>query len=202
MGVLPLDDRTIELFGGAPRPGTPHARLSYEYLAPISHIPSDVCPPLGGRNWTLTIDTTVPADRALEGVLYARGNHSVGHSFFIKDGVLHFDYNALGDHYRASAPVALSPGEHTITARFERGEPDSLYIAVDGADLASTPIGRIVRMLGSTGLDIGRDGVAPAVEDYRAPFAFTGTIHRARFDIHTRASKADIAATADGNRTE
>jgi arylsulfatase len=28
MGVLPLDDRTIELFAAEPRPGTPHARAS------------------------------------------------------------------------------------------------------------------------------------------------------------------------------
>ena len=34
-GVLPLDDRTIELFGGAPRPGTVHARRDYVYLPPI-----------------------------------------------------------------------------------------------------------------------------------------------------------------------
>ncbi|MEN9506507.1 MAG: hypothetical protein RI958_2433, partial [Actinomycetota bacterium] len=31
-GVLPLDDRTIELFGGAPRPGTVHARGEYTYV--------------------------------------------------------------------------------------------------------------------------------------------------------------------------
>ena len=28
-GVLPLDDRTIELFGAAARPHTPHARRTY-----------------------------------------------------------------------------------------------------------------------------------------------------------------------------
>ena len=38
-GVLPLDDRTIELFGGAPRPGTVHARPNYVYMPPLSHIP-------------------------------------------------------------------------------------------------------------------------------------------------------------------
>ncbi|MDO8365107.1 MAG: arylsulfatase [Actinomycetota bacterium] len=196
MGVLPLDDRTIELFGGTPRPGTPHARTSYDYLAPISHIPSDVCPPLGGRNWTLTLETTVGAQPA-QGVLYARGNHSVGHSFFLKDGLLHFDYNALGERYRATAPLTLVAGEHTLTARFERsGKGGVLHIGADGTDLASAEVPRIVRMLGSTGLDIGRDGVAPSVDDYAAPFAFTGTIHRARFDIHTRRDAADIAATA------
>src|SRR2546422_2231182 len=48
-GVLPLDDRTLELFGGLSRPGTPHHRREYVYYPPVSHIPADAAPPLGGR---------------------------------------------------------------------------------------------------------------------------------------------------------
>lgn len=33
-------------------------------------------------------------DEGAEGVLYARGGHNVGHSFFVKGSELHFDYNA------------------------------------------------------------------------------------------------------------
>ena len=120
MGVLPLDDRTIELFGGTPRPATPHARRTYDYLSPISHIPADVCPPLGGRPWTLTISVIV--EGTVEGVLYARGSHNVGQSFFIKDGQLQFDYNALGTHFRATAPLTLQPGHHTLSARSRGSE--------------------------------------------------------------------------------
>ncbi len=136
-GVLPLDDRTIELFGGAPRPGTPHARTEYVYIPPISHIPADAAPPLGGRSWTIACDVIVPAGGA-EGVLYARGSHNVGQTFFIKDRRLQFDYNALGVHHRAAAAVDLPAGPHELSARFERQDRSgTLTIAVDGADIAS-----------------------------------------------------------------
>jgi len=194
-GVLPLDDRTIELFSGAPRPGTVHARPNYVYVPPLSHIPSDASPSLGARAWTVTADVTV-ADGD-QGVLYARGSHNVGHSFFVKDGVLHFDYNALGTHSRASAPVSLSPGRHSITARFDReGKAGSIVIGVDGTDLASAPVPKIVRMLGSTGTDIGRDALSPVVDDYDGTFPFTGTIHSVTFDIRSKRDAADIAAIA------
>ncbi len=197
MGVLPLDDRTIELFGGTPRPGTPHARTRYDYLAPISHIPSDVCPPLGGRPWTLTI-SIVTHDAKTEGVLYARGSHNVGQTFFIKDQQLQFDYNALGTHFRATAPLSLAPGHHTLTARFERAESvGTIVIGADGADLGSVAIPKLVRMLGSTGLDIGRDALSTVVSDYEGPFAFTGTIERASFQIHSRRDRADVLAQAN-----
>jgi arylsulfatase len=195
-GVLPLDDRTIELFGGTPRPGTVHARREYVYRPPIAHVPADASPTLGGRAWTITAEVEVPADGA-EGVLYARGGHNVGHVFFLQGGTLHFDYNALGTHHRASAPVALDAGAHTLTARLDREGPGGrLTIGADGADLATVDIPRIVRMLGSTGTDIGRDALSPVVDDYEPPFPFTGRIDRITFAIRSRADAAEVAATA------
>ena len=132
-----------------------------------------------------------------EGVLYARGSHNVGHSFFVKDDQLHFDYNALGTHTRASAPVQLSAGRHSLTARFYRdGRAGNIVIGVDGTDLASAAVPQIVRMLGSTGTDIGRDALSPVVSDYDGPFPFTGTIHSVTFDIRSKRDAADIAAIA------
>ena len=195
-GVLPLDDRTIELFGAAPRPGTVHARKDYVYYPPIAHIPADACPPLGGRDWTVTAEIEV-ADASAEGVLYARGAHNVGHSFFVKDGALHFDYNALGAHSRVTAPLALAAGRHELAGRFDRtGKGGVLTLVVDGRDVASVEVPKIVRMLGSTGLDIGRDALSPVVDDYDAPFPFTGSIDRVTFSIRSRADAAEIAATA------
>lgn len=195
-GVLPLDDRTIELFGGAPRPGSVHARGEYTYVPPLSHIPSDASPALGGRAWTVTADVTVPVG-GVEGVLYARGSHNVGHSFFVLDGVLHFDYNALGTHTRVSAPISLDAGRHQLVARFDReAKAGTITVAADGVDLATVAVPRIVRMLGSTGTDIGRDALSPVVDDYDAPFPFTGTIHSVRFDIRSLRTSNDVAATA------
>jgi arylsulfatase A-like enzyme len=195
-GVLPLDDRMVELFGSPPRPGTPHARAEYVYYPPVAHVPADAAPPLGGRAWLITAEVEVP-DGGAEGVVYARGSHNVGQTFFVKDGALHFDYNALGTHTRASAPVALAPGRHELAARFERTGPGgTLTLSADGADLTAVDIPAIVRMLGSTGLDIGRDSLSPVVDDYVGPFAFTGSIERITFALRSRADVADIAAVA------
>jgi arylsulfatase A-like enzyme len=194
-GVLPLDDRTIELFSAAPRPGTVHARNDYVYVPPLSHIPADASPSLGSRAWTITADVTVGDD--VSGVLYARGSHNVGHSFFVHDGRLQFDYNALGTHTRVAAPIQLSPGRHQLVARFDRdGKAGVLTVAADGVDLASAPVPRLVRMLGSTGTDIGRDALSPVVDDYDAPFPFSGTIHSVRFDLRSRPTAGDVAALA------
>lgn len=197
-GVLPLDDRTIELFAGAPRPGTVHARDTYVYVPPVTHVPADACPPLGGRNWTVTAEVEAAPGVDLEGVLYARGGHNVGHSFFVQDGELHFDYNALGTHHRARAPLGeLGAGRHTLAVRFERTGPGGMItLAVDGDDRTTIEIPKLVRMLGSTGLDVGRDGLSPVVDDYDAPFPFTGMIERITFAIKSRKTAADVAATA------
>jgi arylsulfatase A-like enzyme len=196
-GVLPLDDRTIELFGGTPRPGTVHARDgAYTYYPPLAHIPSDASPPLGGRAWTITADVDVPEVGA-EGVLYARGSHSVGHAFFVKDGLLQFDYNALGDHHRAAGRAVLAGGPHQLAARFDRtGKGGVITLSCDGDDVATVDVPRVVRILGSTGVDIGRNSLSPIVDDYEAPFAFTGTIHRVTFRIRSRPDAAEIEATA------
>jgi len=195
-GVLPLDDRTIELFGGSPRPGTVHARSEYVYYPPIAHIPADASPPLGGRSWTVTAAVEI-TDGNVEGVLYARGGHNVGHSFFVHDGALQFDYNALGTHTRAAVPVSLAPGRHELVARFDRtGRAGTLTLAVDGEDLTAVEIPKLVRMLGSTGLDVGRDALSPVVDDYDGPFPFTGTIERVTFSIRSRADADEVAATA------
>ncbi len=195
MGVLPLDDRTIELFGSEVRPGTPHADSTYTYLPPISHIPADAAPLLGGRAWTISADVVV--DGAAAGVIYARGSHNVGHSFFLHGGQLHFDYNALGTHHRASAPLELAPGRHVLTARFDRTGPGGvLTVGADDRDLASVDIPWIVRMLGSTGMDIGRDALSEVVDDYAGPYPFTGRIDRLVVELRSRMAAEDVESTA------
>ena len=196
MGVLPLDDRTVELFGSEVRPGTPHAGTAYTYLPPVSHIPADASPLLGGRAWTITAEVEV-GEVPASGVLYARGSHNVGHSFFVAGGQLHFDYNALGTHHRASAPVQLAPGRHVLSARFDRTGPGGvLTIVADGGDLASVEIPWIVRMLGSTGMDIGLDRLSEVVDDYRGPNPFTGRIERFVVELRSRMAPEDVATTA------
>ena len=99
-----------------------------------------------------------------------------------------------------TAPVGPLEGRHELAARFERAGPGGvLVLSVDGEDVASTEVPQLVRMLGSTGLDIGRDALSPVVDDYEGPFAFTGTIESVVFSIRSRGDAGDVAAAA---RTE
>ncbi len=41
----------------------------------------------------------------------------------------------------------------------------------------------VLRMISSTGMDIGRDGLSPVTDDYQAPFAFSGVIRRLLVDL-------------------
>lgn len=195
-GVLPLDDRTIELFFEPPRPASPHGRPRYVYRPPISHIPADACPMLGGRSFLVEAEVLVGDDRA-EGILYSRGSHNVGHCFFVADGALQFDYNALGRHSRAVAPVVLAPGSHILHARFERdGAGGTLSVGVDGADLAAVSVPQIIRLLGSTGMDIGRGPITAVLEDLAGPSPFSVPIVTVSFEVLGRRSEADVQATA------
>ena len=181
-GVLPLDDRTLELLGGVRRPETPHNRREYVYYPPVSHVPADAAPPLGGRSWSVTCDVEVNGD--CEGILYTRGSHNVGHAFFIKDRKLQFVYNALGRHYRATGELDLSDGTHEVGVAFEReGRSGRLVLTVDGRQIGSTMVGTIVRTPGSTGIDVGRNGLSPVVDDYEPPFAFTGQLEKIVVDV-------------------
>ena len=134
-------------------------------------------------------------------MLYARGSHNVGHTFFVKDGQLHFDYNALGTHYRATGDIALTAGQHTIEARFNReGSIGKLTLARGRTrGRSGGQSGRSCGCSGSTGVDIGRDGLSPVVDDYTAPFEFTGELKRIVFRTGRRRDATDVAAA---ERTE
>jgi arylsulfatase len=193
-GVLPLDDRGIEIFGSKSRPGSPHYGSTYTYYPPVAHIPSDACPMLSGRAWTITADVDVPTG-TLEGVIYARGGHNIGHSMFVRNGEFHFYYNALGKHQRVAAPISLSPGRHQLGARFDReGNTGTLTLVVDGKDLANVHIPKIMRILGSMGMDLGSDRLSPVCPDYVAPFPFTGMLDKVVFEIRSKPTRTDELA--------
>lgn len=146
---------------------------------------------LSGRAWTITADV-ITGDGIVEGVIYSRGSHNIGQTFFIKDGVLNFDYNALSKHTRVASPVSLSAGQHQIAARFDRQDDGGLLtLLVDGIEVGSGLIPKVMRMLGSMGMDLGSNQLSPVVDDYKPPFAFTGTIKRVHFELRSKSTQAD-----------
>ena len=60
-GVLPLDDRTIELFGARFREHSPHRPdRHYTYYPPMTQLPAQTAPALGGRSWDMVARYVIP----------------------------------------------------------------------------------------------------------------------------------------------
>lgn len=182
-GVLPLDDRGFELFRASSRPGTPHATRHYTYYPPISHMPAEICPGMGSRTWNMDAEVDMPDPKA-GGVLVARGSQNSGFSWYVKDSKLVFDYNYFTDHHVVRSVKQVPPGKNILSARFLRdGNKGTITLLINGQECGSMELTSLVRIMGSIGMDIGRDALSPVTDDYDAPFPFSGTIHKLEIDL-------------------
>jgi arylsulfatase len=177
-GVLPLDDRTIELFFTRYRDRSPHPTTRrYTYFPPMSPLPGQVAPSLGGRGWDMA--ATVDRPEGADGVLYASGNENSGVALFVQDGRLVLDYNCFGDHHvvESSDPVPVGPsviGVHFV--RTGRGGEATLVIGGQPSGTLTVPF--VMTMISSVGPSVGYDHGSPVSPRYVAPFPFEGTLRR------------------------
>ncbi|MFP5322872.1 MAG: arylsulfatase [Acidimicrobiia bacterium] len=177
-GVLPLDDRTIELFGARFRDRSPHpATRRYVYRPPMSPMPGQAGAAIAGRSFDLTASVTHAAGD--EGVLFATGTENAGLSLFLQGGRLVLDYNAFGDHVVLESGTEVPDGDHDLQLRIRRldGFAGTAALAVDGTDVGAADLPLLMRMMSSIGPSIGADHGSPVSERYRAPFPYSGTLH-------------------------
>jgi arylsulfatase A-like enzyme len=199
-GVLPLDDRMVELFGARFRDPSPHpSARRYVYRPPMSPIPAQASAATGGRSFDLTARITRAAGD--EGVLYATGTENSGLSVFVQGDRFVVDYNAFDDHTVVESSVEVPVGVSVLTARFRRGDgrEGSLEVAVDGVDAGQAELPLFMRMMSSVGASVGYDHGSAVSPRYRAPFPFTGTLHAVEIQLLTRPAEGTAEAEA---RTE
>ncbi|WP_309644536.1 arylsulfatase [Phenylobacterium sp.] len=200
-GVLPLDDRSaMALFRASMRPGLPSSRHRFVYYPPVSHLVSEACPPVA-RGWTTRLSIEHPAGQG-DGALIARGTLNSGFVLFVKDGRLAFDYNDFHHHSRVTVEAPLSPGAHEIeltVARNAEGGGD-VVLSLDGAVAATGTIRRLLFMISTIGMDLGRS-LSPVVDDYAAPFTYPGRIAKVVFDIPQDRPKGEVKAQVRAEMT-
>ena len=177
-GVLPLDDRTFELFGARFRDHSPHpVDRRYVYRPPMSPLPGQASAAIGGRNFTLTAQ--VPGDGTAEGVLFATGTENSGISVFVQGGRLVLDYNAFDTHSILESDVAVPTGDAELSVAFTRGEAmaGTAELFIDGASAGAVDLPLYMRMISSVGSSIGYDAGSVVSKRYAGPFAFSGVLH-------------------------
>jgi arylsulfatase len=193
-GVLPLDDRTIELFGARFRERSQHPPTRrYVYYPPVSPIPAQAGPAIGGRSFTMTASIERP-DGA-EGVLFATGTENSGMSWFVQGDRLVFDYNFFGEHHVVESDRPVPTGATEVALRFVRRDDGAEATLVIGGEACGTlGLDKFMRMMSSVGPSVGYDHGSPVSPRYRAPFAFTGRLRRLEVDVDPAGKHRDAAA--------
>jgi arylsulfatase len=195
-GVLPLDDRTIELFGTRFREHSPHpASRSYTYYPPMTPLPAQVAPAIGGRSWDLRATVDRPAGAS--GVIYASGTENSGLSLFVQDEHLVFDYNCFGEHHVVVSDDPLPVGDGVLGVRFRReGKGATATLEVDGRDAGTLAVPFAMFIMSSIGPSVGFDHGSPVSDRYPGPFPFEGDLQRVDVALVAKADPAADGAEA------
>ena len=176
--VLPLDDRTIELFGARFRPHSPHpVDQRYVYRPPMSPLPGQAAAAIGGRDFDLTARISRTAGQ--DGVLFATGTENSGMAVFVQGDRFVVDYNAFNDHGMIESTVAVPTGDSTLVARLRRGagRSGSISLEVNGQPAGTVEIPLVMMMISSVGASIGYNHGSAVSARYEAPYTFSGTLH-------------------------
>lgn len=174
--VLPLDDRSVELFAAPPVPGSPTLRERFDYYPPISHIEPSVAPPFAHAN-RYRIEAEISGRK--QGVILGYGNASSGFVLYVDEGVLHYEYNAAGEITEATIEL---PEDETIGVAFDfhagPGRTGKGRLRVNERSGPWVDFPRRLSFLALSGMDIGRNPLSPISRRYTPPFEFSGHIRR------------------------
>ena len=192
-GVLPLDDRRVELWRPSPRTLTPRNRTRYVLYPPVAHMTGEVSPALGNRSFTATAEIERPSATS-QGAIFALGSAHNGIAFYVLGDRLVFDYNLFTKHCKAVSDRPLPIGTSTVSVAVEKvGTRGRATISIDGIPCGRVDIPILLRMISSTGMDAGRDAGSAVSDDYTAPFGFEGRIIRLVFEMPERTKRDEQA---------
>jgi arylsulfatase A-like enzyme len=189
---IPCEDRSAVELLNLPRPQLTTPRNRYVYYPGCSEVPEAVAVSVCGRSYNIAVEVTIDNEGA-EGVLFSHGGRFGGHSLYIKDGMLHYVYNWLGqDQQKLTSNIHVPTGKSLLGVRFrmeghEGVSPVGMAALYINGQLAAerrirTQPGKF--SLVGEGLAVGRDEGEPVSSDYESPFTFRGgTIKQATVDV-------------------
>jgi arylsulfatase A-like enzyme len=178
-GVLPLDDRGLELFGINFKKNSPHPETrKYVYRPPMAPLPSQAAAAMGGRSWDM--EAVVDRGDAEGGVIFATGTENSGFSFYIFDNRLVFDYNFFGEHLVVRSHSELPIGPSTLTCQLRRtGKAGYVVLLVNQEEVGRMELPFVMRVISSVGPSVAYDHGSPVAFDYANRsdgFPFEGTL--------------------------
>jgi arylsulfatase len=186
--VLPIDDRRSERFNPAiaGRPDLLGGRKTLTVYEGMTGMLENAFINVKGVPHTVTAEVVVN-DAQTQGVIIAQAGFFGGWVLYMKDGVVHHEYNWFAlERTNVAGTTALAPGKHTIVYEFipdeaKPGTGGMSILSVDGKSVAKGHIPKTqpYAFSGDEGADVGVDGETNVSPDYKqGDNAFTGKIVR------------------------
>jgi arylsulfatase len=205
--VMPIDSRgTARL--AEQRPQIAPARKQVVFYPGTQVVPQNALPSILNAQHAVSVHAHVPKGGA-EGVLFCMGGNDGGYVFYIKDGKLTYGYNYVADkRFKIEASNGgIAAGDHVFSfeciptgkpdAAKGKGAPAKIKLLIDGKEVGSgdLPVTIPISLGLGGGAVVGVDNGSPVMlsEDYKPPFAFTGTVRKAMLDI-SEAATVDLEA--------
>jgi arylsulfatase A-like enzyme len=184
--VLPIDDRRSERFNPAiaGRPDLLGGRKTLTVYDGMTGMMENAFINVKGVRHTVTAEVVVP-DAKTDGVIIAQAGYFGGWALYMKNGIVHHDYNFFGvEHTNVASSSALTPGQHTIVYEFipdeaKPGTGGKSILSIDGQKVAEGHIPKTQPFVFSAdeGTDVGRDAETTVSTDYKQnDNRFTGEI--------------------------
>ena len=145
----------------------------------------------------MTVELDHPSPDA-DGALISRGSSNSGFVLYIKEGRVKFDYNCFHQHTLVESDHRLTTGHHQIAVKIDKPDRTDKTAAhatllIDGAAVGEGQIANLLRILSSTGMDLGRS-LSPVNADYQSPFKYPGKIVSVIFELPTGPRDGEIDA--------
>ena len=142
----------------------------------------------------MTVELDHPSPDA-DGALISRGCSNSGFVLYVKQGQVKFDYNCFHQHTLVVSESRLTAGRHQIVVRIDKTDRTAAcaVLLIDGVQVREGQIANLLRILSSTGMDLGRS-LSPINADYQSPFKYPGRILSAVFELPTGPQDREIDA--------
>jgi hypothetical protein len=164
------------------------------------------------KNRPYSVTATVEVrDANTNGVIIAQAGAFGGWTLYMKDGMVHHEYNFFGvERTNIAGPSPLPAGKHVIRYQFvpdaaTPGAGGKCTLSVDGQQVADGHIPKTQPYVFSAdeGVDVGMDGETAVSNDYKqGDNRFTGTIASVTVDTSPSGlSESDQKAIAGASET-
>jgi len=152
----------------------------------VTQLPARAAPSLFQHSFSISAEVEIK-DNSTEGILLAAGGRFTGFSFYVQGNKLKIAHNNNGKLVYLEAAQPLKPGKAVLkytlqyTPAKKLADPagtEALYVNdVKAAERKITKADATI-MPYDEGVDVGLDNGSAVAPQYKAPFAFTGVLHK------------------------